>query len=55
MVFERSAFGRRMGLGHGWRGRLFALGVLLAPVGLLFHPPFVVGIIVPFMHAIGAL
>ena len=55
MVIERSAFGRRRGLGSGWPGRLFTLAVLIAPVGLLFHRPFVVGIIVPFMRALGAI
>jgi len=28
---------------------------LVAPVGLLFHRPFVVGVIVPFMRALGAI
>lgn len=55
MLIERSAFGRRNGLGSGWPGRLFVLAVLIVPAGLLFHRPFVVGIIVPFMRALGAL
>jgi len=55
MVIERSAFGRHLGLGAGWSGRLFAAAVLVAPVGLLFHRPFVVGVIVPFMRALGAI
>jgi hypothetical protein len=55
MVIERSEFGYLIGLGSGWSGRLFALAVLVAPIGLLFHRPFVVGIIVPFMHALGAI
>lgn len=55
MLIERSTFGRAIGLGSGWRGRVFALVVLLAPVTLLFHRPFVVGIIVPFMRFLGAL
>ena len=55
MVIERSGFGRQIGLGSGWRGRLFATAVLLAPAGLLFHRPFVVGIIVPFMRSVGAV
>jgi len=54
MLVERSAVGRRFGLGRGPRGWLFTLLVLLAPVPLLFHPPFVAGIVVPFLHAIGA-
>lgn len=55
MVVERSAFGRRIGLGSGWPGRSFAIAVLIAPAGLLFHRPFVIEIIVPFMRALGAL
>ena len=55
MLFERSAAGRRAGLARGWRGWLFTMTVLVAPAGLLFHPPFVVGIVVPFMRALGAI
>jgi len=55
MLIERSGFGRRIGLGAGWWGRLFALVVLIAPLGLLFHAPFVVGIVVPFMRFLGAI
>jgi hypothetical protein len=55
VVIERSEPGRRLGLGSGWPGRAFAMSVLLAPAGLLLHSPFVVGIIVPFMRALGAL
>jgi hypothetical protein len=38
MVIERSAFGHRIGLGSGRSGRVFAVAVLVAPVGLLFPP-----------------
>lgn len=55
LLLERSGLGRDLGLGAGWRGRLFAAVMLLAPAQLLFHRPFVVGIIVPFMRFIGAL
>jgi hypothetical protein len=55
MVIERSPLGHRTGLGFGWSGRLFAFAVLVAPVGLLFHRPFVVGVIVPFMRVLGAI
>jgi alginate O-acetyltransferase complex protein AlgI len=55
MMIERSAFGRRIGLGSGGPGRLFATAALLAPAGLLFDRPFVVGIIVPFMRVVGAI
>jgi hypothetical protein len=55
IIFERSALGRRIGLGKGWSGRMFTFLVLAAPVFLLFHRPFVVRVIVPFMRAMGAL
>jgi Membrane bound O-acyl transferase family len=55
MLIERSAFGQAIGLGSGWRGRAFAIVILIAPVTLLFHRPFVAGIIIPFMHFLGAL
>jgi hypothetical protein len=52
---ERSRLGARLGLGAAWRGRAFAIVVLGAPLGWLFPRPFVVGIVVPFMRALGAL
>jgi Membrane bound O-acyl transferase family len=55
VTVERSRGGRRMGLGHGLIGRLFVLVTLIGPLGLLFHRPFIVSVITPFMHAIGAL
>lgn len=55
MLAERSRVGRRLGLGVGWRGWLFASTLLLSTAPLLFHPPFVLRVIVPFMHAVGAL
>lgn len=52
---ERSRAGQAIGLGRGWRGWLFAMLVLTPPAYGLFHPPFVLNIIVPFMQALGAL
>ncbi|MEX2318196.1 MAG: membrane bound O-acyl transferase family-domain-containing protein [Pirellulales bacterium] len=54
LVVERSAAGRSIGLARGWRGRLFSALVLLLPARLLFHDPFVLRIVVPFMQALGA-
>jgi D-alanyl-lipoteichoic acid acyltransferase DltB (MBOAT superfamily) len=54
MLAERSRTGRRLGLGAGRIGWLFTVLLLVGPAPLLFHPPFVVGIVVPFMQAIGA-
>jgi hypothetical protein len=55
VVIERSELGRRIGFGRGMMGRSFAMVSLVAPLPMLFHRPFVVGIITPFMQAIGAL
>jgi hypothetical protein len=49
---ERSAAGRRLGLGRGWRGRAFTLAVVAAPAGLLFHPPFVARVMGPFLDVL---
>jgi hypothetical protein len=46
---ERSALGQRLGLGHDVRGWAFVLVVLLGPALLLFHPPFVRNVAVPFL------
>jgi hypothetical protein len=54
VLVEHSALGRRAGLGGGWSGRVFTLVVAAAPVGLLFHAPFVRNVILPFLHVIGA-
>lgn len=45
---ERSALGQRLGLARGFRGWAFAMLVLVGPLVLLFHPPFVRTIVVPF-------
>jgi len=55
ILAERSRIGRRIGLGKAWRGWLFTTLLLVLPAPLLFHPPFVERIVVPFMRAIGAL
>lgn len=55
LLGERSRIGEAAGLGRGWRGWLFTMLVLILPAYLLFHPPFVENIIVPFMRALGAL
>jgi hypothetical protein len=55
LLGERSRAGRVLGLGHGWRGRCFTLLMVAGPACVLFHPPFVRNIVVPFMQAVGAL
>jgi hypothetical protein len=55
LLGERSALGRHLGLGRSWRGRACTMAVLIAPLPLLFHVPFVTRVVVPFMRALGAL
>lgn len=52
---ERSRFGKRLGLGMGVRGWCFMVVFLAVPVFGLFHPWFVMRVILPFMRAIHAL
>ncbi len=54
-TFERSKAGRRLGLRRGWRGRCFTWLVVASPAFFLFHPPFIRNIVIPMMHATGAL
>jgi alginate O-acetyltransferase complex protein AlgI len=48
-------FQRSVALRASWLGRLFTWIVLIAPLPLLFHPPFIERVVLPLMHAIGAL
>jgi hypothetical protein len=52
---ERSRFGNQFGLGQGVRGWCFMVVFLAVPVCGLFHPWFVLRVILPFMRAIHAL
>ncbi|HWB09829.1 MAG TPA: MBOAT family protein [Pirellulales bacterium] len=47
---ERSNVGRRWHLRNGPQGWLFAAALILAPAGLLFHPPFVRQVVLPFLN-----
>jgi alginate O-acetyltransferase complex protein AlgI len=55
VVLERSPWGKRLGLRRGFVGWLFAFVIVAGPMAILFHPPFVTGVMVPFLHSIGAL
>jgi hypothetical protein len=55
VTIERSRVGQSFGLARGVRGWSFMIVFLTAPVFWLFHPWFVVRVMVPFMRAIGAL
>lgn len=54
LIAERSATGRRLGLGSGLRGWLFTLLVTAGPAFWLFNPPFISNVILPMLAAIGA-
>jgi len=55
VLVERSRFGKGIGLTEGVRGWLFMTTCLVAPVFWLFHPWFVMRVVIPFMGAIHAL
>jgi hypothetical protein len=55
IVVEGSRLGRTIGLGRGFRGWLFTMLVVLLPAPVLFHPPFIERVVLPLMHATGAL
>jgi alginate O-acetyltransferase complex protein AlgI len=52
IAVEKSAVGRRLGLGGGARGWIWTALLTAAPVPLLFHAPFVAGVMVPFLREI---
>lgn len=54
LATERSRAGKRVGLVTGWRGRAFTASVVVGPAFVLFHPPFVHEVVVPFLSIIGA-
>jgi len=55
VAVERSRAGRRLGLGRGMRGWLWMAVCTAGPAFWLFHPPFVVRVILPFLKAVRAL
>jgi Membrane bound O-acyl transferase family len=55
VTLERSTLGRRLGLQKGPIAWIFLVIVTAAPAFWLFHPPFVLRVILPFMRAVHAL
>jgi Membrane bound O-acyl transferase family len=55
ITIEHTSLGKRLRLGHGVRGWLFMAVFVAGPVFWLFHPWFVLRVMVPFMKAIHAL
>jgi Membrane bound O-acyl transferase family len=54
VLIERGKAGQALRLSSGVPGRLFAALCTIAPLPLLFHAPFVRGVILPFLAALGA-
>lgn len=52
MLAEKSRTGKAIGLGRGLVGRAFAITVSASPAVILFHPPFVARVMIPFMEAL---
>jgi alginate O-acetyltransferase complex protein AlgI len=52
VLFQRSRVGRCLGIGGGVRGWVFAVVMIVGPVGLLFHRPFVHQVVLPTLDAI---
>jgi alginate O-acetyltransferase complex protein AlgI len=52
LLIERSRAGHRLGLGRGLTGRTFAALFILAPLGLLFHPAFILEAALPTAEAL---
>ncbi|MGC2328868.1 MAG: MBOAT family protein [Candidatus Sulfotelmatobacter sp.] len=55
VTLERSVVGKRLGIQKGLAGWLFMFVIAAGPAFWLFHPPFVLRVMLPFMHAIRAL
>jgi alginate O-acetyltransferase complex protein AlgI len=55
VAIERSWLGQRLGLREGPRGWAFTAAFTAGPVCLLFHRPFVLRVILPFLEAVRAI
>src|SRR6202165_32424 len=55
LLLERAPAGRRLGLRRWLRGRLLSRCVHSLPAFWLFHPAFVLDVVVPFLRVLGAL
>lgn len=55
VALERSWLGQRLGLRKGPRGWLFTVAFTAGPICLLFHRPFVLRVILPFLEAVRAI
>lgn len=53
LLLQKTRFARRWHLDRGLIGRVITLGVVIAPLGLLFPPPFVLDVILPILRTLG--
>lgn len=54
LLVERSWIGKMLKLERGTIARMWSLFVVAGPAYILFHPPFVTRVIVPFLEFLGA-
>ena len=54
VIAERSRYGRAIGLGCGARGWIFMFFTLIGPLFWLFHPHFIIHVILPMLKSFGA-
>ena len=54
LLLQRTPQARLAKLHTGWRGRFITFAVLVLPLPLLFHAPFIERVILPFLRVIGA-
>lgn len=55
VLFERSQIGKRIVVRGGVTARLFCAAALLGPLFLLFHPPFMDGVVAPMFIDLGRM
>jgi D-alanyl-lipoteichoic acid acyltransferase DltB (MBOAT superfamily) len=55
ILLERSGSAQAIGMSRGRFGHVFVLLFVILPAPILFHPPFVYNVVIPFMHALRAL
>jgi hypothetical protein len=54
IFFERSRFGRQIGIGAAWKGWCFVVLFAGVPAFWLFPPTFIRHVILPMLQIIGA-
>ncbi|MDG2168236.1 MAG: MBOAT family protein [Opitutales bacterium] len=52
IVIERGNLVRRPNRLNGWKGHLFTWVILILPLPLLFHKPFLNNVIIPFFNVL---